>query len=427
MKLSPLSPLALAMATGVFATLPAALPASAQQLERGATVLERPRPEVEQLGMRAGSFRVLPRIETGLTYDSNVLATERNAEDDFIWVTRPEIEVRSDFGRHALNFTANAELGRYIDTSSENYLDYGLRIDGRYDLTRDASIDAAFGHRRDHEGRSDPDADLLSGLAKPQKYSTTGGDIGYTQRFNRVRVRVTGGAHYVDYSDAQLVGGFRLDGDERDRWEYSTSARVGYEFIAGYEMFLQGGYNWTNYRRGGGPFTFNRDSDGYEVVAGVSGDLTGLVTGEAYVGWMSRNYTDSRLKDYDGLALGGQLRWAVTQLTSVTGQASRTIRDTTYARGLNVASSYDRTVVALGVDHELLRTLLLNGRLQWRQDDFNGADRTDNVYTAGIGATYQVNRNLYLTGGYTHERRQSNVPGGDYNDNILFLRIGAQM
>jgi len=432
MKPSSLSFLALALASTVLSALPASVPANAQELQRGETVLERRRPEVEQLGVRAGAFRILPRLETGLTYESNVFATENNRQNDTIWVTQPRVDVRSDFNNHALNFSAGANLGRYFDFKSENYTDYRLQADGRYDVSRNGSVDGVLFHRRDHEGRSDPDLStggLLSpfNYAEPVVYYTSGAEAGYTQSFNRIRARLSGLAHYTSYADTRLVNGTKPSQDDRDRWDYAGTARVGYEFIEGYEAFVQGSYSWTRYRLDQNFGGFNRDSDGYEIVAGLSTDLTGLITGEFYAGYLKRDYEDPRFKDFSGLALGGRLNWAVTQLTSVTGSVSRRVRESTYGRGGQIASSYDRTIVAVGVDHELLRTLLLNGRVQWRQDDFNGVDRTDNVYTLGAGASYQMNRYLFLTGGYTYEKRNSNISGLDFSDNLVYLRVGAQM
>ena len=428
MKPSSLSVLALALASTVLT----ALPASAQQLERGETVLERPRPEVEQLGLRAGAFRILPRIEAGVTYDSNVFATESNEKDDLVYVVRPSLAVRSDFNRHALNFRASMDGGYFNEHSSENFTDYELQADGRFDYSREGAVSGLVFHRQEHEGRSDPDFDStdigdVNSRAEPVVYSVSGGEVAVTQGFNRFRVRLSGLAQYYDYDDTKAVGGGSIDQSDRNRWDYATSLRVGYEFIEGYEGFVRGTYNWSRRvdqfdRRG-----INRDSDGYEVVAGIASELTGLITGEIYAGYLSRNYDDPRLKDFDGLALGGRLTWSVTQLTTVVGSIDRQVRESTFERNGQVASSYNRTIFALGVDHELLRTLLLNARLQYRQDDFNGVDRTDDVYTAGVGASYQLNRYLYLTGGYTYETRNSNLSGFGYDDHLVFLRIGAQM
>lgn len=432
MKPSSLSFLTLALASTVLTALSAIRPASAQDLERGETVLQRPRPEVGQLGIQAGSFTILPRLETGLTYDSNVYATKNNAKDDFIWVTRPNLDVRSNFNNNALNFSAGGDIGRYFDRTTENYADYHVTADGRYDITRDAAISGGLFHRRNHESRTDPD--VVTGTltaptdySEPVNYYTSGGNAAYSQRFNRIRVRLSGLAQYLSYDDVKLVNGSKSSQDDRDRWEYGTTGRVGYEFIDGYEAFVQGTYSWTRYRLDRDFGGVKRDSDGYEVVGGLSTDLTGLITGEFYLGYLTKNYDDASLKDFSGLAVGGRLNWSVTQLTTITGSVTRQVRETTFSRGGATASSYNRTIVALGADHELLRNLLLNARVQWRQDDFNGIDRKDDVYTLGAGATYQMNRYLFLTGGYTYEKRNSDISGYDYSDNVIYLRVGAQM
>ncbi|MCG5243570.1 outer membrane beta-barrel protein [Azospirillum doebereinerae] len=422
MKISTLSVLALALASTGLTSLPAV---AQDDLQRGETVLERRRPELEQLGIRAGSFRFLPRLEAGAIYDTNVFASDANKQDDIIWTVQPRLDIRSDFSAHALNFSASANAGRYQDYSSENYTDYAFQADGRYDVSKSGAADATLYHRRNHEGRGDIDS--LSGYVEPVTYTQSGGEVGYTQRFNRLRARLSGTAQYSEYDDVGIrSGGIARQGD-RDRWEYAGTGRVGYEFIEGYETFVQGTYSWTRHRRDRDFNNVNRDSDGYEIVGGVTGELTGLITGELYAGYLARNYEDSRLKDFGGLALGGRVNWSVTQLTSITGSLSRQIRETSSSLGLGTASSYERTIVAVGVDHELLRTLLLNARAQYRRDDFNGNSRKDDIYTAGAGATYQFSRNLFLTGGYTYEKRNSDVTNIGYTDNLVYLRLGAQM
>jgi hypothetical protein len=422
MKTSTLSLLALALASTGLTSLPAA---AQDDLQRGETVLERRRPELEQLGLRAGSFLFLPRVEAGATYDTNVYATRDNHEDDVIWTVRPRLDIKSDFSAHALNFSASADAGRYSDHNRENYTDYAVQADGRFDVNKGGALDGQLFHRRNHEGRGDINS--LQGYAEPVTYLTSGGEAGYTQRFNRLRARVSGSAQYISYDDVDLIGGGVARQGDRDRWEYATVGRVGYEFIEGYEAFVQGTYSWTRHKNDRDAFGLDRDSDGYEVVGGLATDLTGLITGEVFAGYLVRNYKDSRLEDFSGLSFGGRVNWAVTQLTGISATASRQVRETSASPGFGTASSYTRTLFALGVDHELLRSLVLNGRLQYRQDDFNGNDRNDKVYTAGVGGTYQMNRNFYLTGGYTYEKRNSNISAADYSDNLIYLRVGAQM
>src|SRR6266699_1072721 len=53
-------------------------------LERGQSVVERPRPEYDPLGIRFGSFFLYPRAELDEVYNDNVFATKTGTKSDFI-------------------------------------------------------------------------------------------------------------------------------------------------------------------------------------------------------------------------------------------------------------------------------------------------------------------------------------------------------
>ncbi len=393
-----------------------------ESLERGETVIDRRRPEVEPLGVRAGAFRILPRVEVGPTYQSNVFATENNEQDDVVWIINPSIAARSDFADDfALNLMAAAEIGRYSDFTSENYTDYRLAADGRFDIDRERAVEGNLFHRGDHEGRGDPD--LETGFAEPVEYTRTGGGLGYRQRFNRISVGVRGEAERLDFDDVRRTGGGVDNQDDRDRWEHGASLRVGYQVTEAVEAFVRGTLTRIRHLDDRDDAGFDRDSSGYEVVAGAAVELTGLLTGEAFAGYLSRDFEDARLSDFGGLGFGGRLVWSPTGLTSVTLAASREVDETGFTRNGVRASSYDRTILALGIDHELLRNLLLDARAQYRVDDFNGVDRSDDVYTLRVGARWLTNRHLTVSGGYTREWRNSGIPSFDYTDNLVSLRI----
>lgn len=389
--------------------------APADTLERGATVMDRPRPELDPLGVRAGSFLIFPKVEAGTAYQTNVYAVPDNETGDFIFTLSPSVVARSDFSRHALTFEAGAEIGRYLDETSENYFDYRAIATGRLDVGAGGAATGRIGHFKNHEDRGDPDE--VTSASEPVEYSLTLGEVGYRQRFNRISAGIGASAEWIDYEDVSLIGGGTSDQDDRDRWEYSTNARVGYEIQSGFEAFLRGTYSVIEYDRE----SVNRDSDGYEIVVGSDFDLTGLLTGTAYAGYLARDFDNPAFEDPDGLAFGVDLDWSVTQLTTVRATAERTIEESTST------SSRERTEFGIGVDHELLRNLILQADAVYRLDDFVGSTREDDFYTVGVGAIYTLNRNFYGRAGYVFETRESNISTFDYDDNIISLTLGARL
>jgi len=118
--------------------------------------------------------------------------------------------------------------------------------------------------------------------------------------------------------------------------------------------------------------------------------------------------------------------WNVTRLTTLTLNASRAVNTTNPSIGNG--TGYLTSVGALNVDHELLRNVLLNANVGYEIDEFQGLSRTDNVFTAGAGVKYLVNRNLYLGGTYTYQQRSSTgtAAGSPYAQSIVMLRVSAQ-
>lgn len=397
--------------------------AVAQDPERGEFVRDRARPEIDPLGVRLGSFLLFPQLTTGLVYNDNVFATQNNTQSDFIATAVPRFDLRSNFGRHELRLVAEAEAGRYFDNTSENYVDYNVAGSGRLDVGTDGAFSGGFTHRRAHEGRGDPDSQTnVTDRNEPIVYTISGANAGYRQGFGRFNASIGVGADYYDFQDVERRNGTTATQDFRNRWVYQTQARVGYEIQPGYEAFVRGTYTSVAYDRRD-PAGFQRDSDGVEAVVGARLDLTGLVVGEVFAGYLQRDYDDARLKDFDGLTFGGRLDWAVTQLTTVYGIARRSVLETTRFN----ASSIEQTLFAVGVDHELLRQFIVDAQLRRVTDEFQGAGVEDNYWRATVGGTYTFNRTMFVNAGYTYETRDSDAAGRDYDANIVTLRLGFRL
>jgi hypothetical protein len=123
------------------------------------------------------------------------------------------------------------------------------------------------------------------------------------------------------------------------------------------------------------------------------------------------------------LAYGMKLDYAVTQLTSINGNVSRGVEE-----GFSTTPNpRDRTTFQVGVDHELLRNVVLSALAEYQMDDYQNTDREEDYYVLQAGATYNINRNLYLRGTYSYSTRDSNIAGSDYDRNLFLLRVGAQL
>ena len=410
-------PRLLALIAGAIASL-LAYGAHSQEPDPNVPVTARPRPDFDALGIRAGGFLIFPSVTVDGQYNDNVFATDENEEEDFIVTFRPRIAVRSNFPRHSLNWTVQSDVGRYVDNTDENFWDYGTNLAGRLDITRRNRLvgNARFAHG--HEDRDDPEDPGADTEDEPVEFNEFGGTLGFEQDFNRFNFRVLGTADRRDYDEDNPD----VPEDDRDRTLYGGRLRTGYFISPRINAFLQGGYRREERdtsEKDDPPI--NRDNDVYDARVGTAIDITGLLFGELSVGWALQEFDESDLDSENNLVYSAALTWNPTQLTSL-----RLDADGGFVPS-DVGASNVRNRVALRVDHELLRNVLIGAQVAYSRDDFQDTGRVDNRFDVGPDITYLLNRYLSVGAGYQFTTRDSDDDTREFDRNVITLRLNAQL
>lgn len=381
------------------------------------TVQERERPDYDPLGIRAGTFLVYPSLGLEGGYDTNVFADNEDEEDDFFTTIRPEVQARSDWNRHSLNVGVAGEVARYAQESDNDYEDFFFDATGRLDVNRENIINGALEFDRLHEDRESPD-DLGQGTDITTYYQPVA-RLGYRHNFTRFYTQITGDITRFDYTDG--------DENDRDRNQYRGQLRAGYELSPRIETFVLGIYDIRRYDDTPNDQGLDRDSEGYAGRVGLGVDLTGILFGEASVGYTRREYQDDELNSAGGLSGSAGLTWNVTQLTSIVLDAEAEVRETTVQFEGEEASGRLDNRVGLDVTHELLRNVLLNANASYTRSKFEGTSRTDDIYEAGGGVTYLINRNFSLDATYRYSKRHSDSEDAEFDRNIVLVGITARL
>jgi hypothetical protein len=95
---------------------------------------------------------------------------------------------------------------------------------------------------------------------------------------------------------------------------------------------------------------------------------------------------------------------------------------------LTASSGYFANSVAVRVDHELLRNLLLNVATETEIDDYIGVPGNIKIFRATGGARYLLNNSVSLTGDLRYAQRNSTVPtiGADISERRATIGIVVQ-
>jgi hypothetical protein len=369
-------------------------------------------------GLPIGAFRAFPTIYAGIFYDDNVYRVQTGTVSDVIYNFGADVNVQSNWSRHALTLSGAINDFRYGDNSSENRTDWRVGAEGRADVARGIALNGNASYATLFEPRNSPNTPGFA--AKPLEYSI--GRIGGSFVYQPTRLGVEVGASLDNYSyePTPLIGGGVISNLDREHQELTFYGRATYEFSPGARVFARGSYNERDFDVAVDRNGQNRNSDGYAIDAGVDLRLTRLIEGQVYIGYINQDYA-APLPDVSGINYGAALTWYPTQLLTVRLNAARQLVDTT----LPGASASDNRSFGVIFDYEFLRNVLVRANFDYLMSVFPGSTREDSYMTAGIGFRYLMNNYLSAGAGYTYSNRDSNVVGQDFDDNTFRANLNV--
>jgi hypothetical protein len=386
---------------------------------RNVSVMQRPRLDYEAPGIRAGGFLVYPRLELSAETNDNIYATETGEVDDTIFHVRPEVSIESQWSQNFLTAYARGSINRYTDNDSENTEEFGAGASGRLDVTRQSNIGFGADYASSFEPRTAPSAPRNAveptALDTAQAYVSASRSAGYVKLSGRADWRS------FDYEDGRTGAGDLIEQDNRDRDIVSVSGRVDVAVSPDTAFFVQATGNERQYDIGSSPTAPNRDSTGAEYLAGVNFELGAVARGEIAAGYIEQSFDEAAFDDVSGFGARAQLEWFPSQLTTVTIAAGRTVEDTPVVD----VGAYVSNSASVGIDHELLRNVILNGRLIWSRDDYEGIDREDTRVGVTVGGTYLINRNLGVNATFSSLDTQSE--GAQRDQDFTVNRLGIAL
>jgi hypothetical protein len=349
------------------------------------------------LGIRAGSFILLPSLDLAGGYSTNPEHGPGSQPAAAYFVGGPELQVASDWERHALTADIIGTYTQYGETlvPSLNVPYFSSKVDGRVDVLHDTQIvlENRFLLTTDNPGSPNLQAqNLPAQLAKLPIDTDIGGTLGLVHEFNRLSVAVLGTFDRAVYYDSLLTDGQEASNADRNFDQTAGILRVGYDLDPGLKPFLQvqedERIHDLQFDRNG----LQRDSVGTTALAGADVDMFGSLIGEMAGGWVIRTYKDPTLPDVSGAIGSGSLIWQATPLTTAKVGLSSQVYETIVA-GASGQFTHD---VTFEVDHAFLRWLTGIVTAGYGTDDYVGSPLRDSRYFVSAGLIYKLSREIQI-------------------------------
>jgi hypothetical protein len=386
-------------------------------------------PHTEELGMPLGSFRLYPVLDLRAGYDTNVFAQPAGQQVSSAYeAIRPSFDLKSDWSNHMLNFNAYGAFGFYNNATTQNYQNFGVLTDGRFDIQRDWYLTASAGFARTTEALGTPDVAFAQAPTVVNSLPVT---LAMFQRFNRLFYQASASLTRYSYQDNSTISTQTLPSGSRDRTEYGENLRAGYEIRDGWDIWAQGGLNQRRYLQQFNTASQQRDSNGWTITGGSTLDLGGVSKLEGFVGYSQQTYINPGLTT-PAVVFGLAGVWNGYEPLVVRPFVIRAINETAYTNyqdylSTTIGSEFLYTITSdwqlnAGASFSLLNYTPVPGTT-------SGAfTHTDNFYRASLGALYSIYPQLQI--GPLYEFAAGNGPdpatSPNYTRHIIMLRIVAR-
>jgi hypothetical protein len=379
----------------------------------------------EAIGVDVAGIRLRPALTLSGGYDDNPNRAPRNGTTRIkgspLARTDLEVAARSDWSIHQFTGELRGGYSRYFSVEDASRPEATGRGTLRLDFSRDTQgeIEGRFSIDTQRPGSPELNATVM-GRPLVNGYGAT---LGVSHNWQPVTLSLRGAIDRTTYEDGKLSNGGVAIQSDRNATQYTLRARATYEASPGFKPFIEGAADTRQFDDTVDISGFRRSSSGLTGRAGAQLELTRLITGEASVGYQTRDYDDPRLTNLRGLIGDASLIWTATELTTVTLRGAMELNDTTIP---NVSGATSRRA-DLQVAHALLRNVTVTGVASWNQQSYDGIGLTETTTQYGARLDWKLSRSMAIRASFTHERLNSTTPGADYTANVYLLGMRFQL
>lgn len=390
------------------------------------SVAARPRPDYDPLGVRVGSFDLMPQLSTGIGYDNNILATKNNRLSSFLVNTHSALQANSDWSRDSVGANVTVNDVRYPQADEQSYTNWTASLGGTLDIGRDKAT-LAYSHLSLHQLPSDIDN---FGITQPVPFRVDNFRGGYQTQFSRITVNPFFDISTYRFDNVTGVGGIVQNQTVNDRNVYAGGVITGYEFSPNRSALLVLRSGTNQYLT---PSANTPNDVGFSILAGLDYTADAVIRYRALVGYGYRSYST-----YNSTPLAtsrsapiaeASAIWTPTGLTTVTATLSRRIEDSLTAGVVG----YTYTQARLIVDHEYQRNILLEGLINVQYAEYTNNTNPQTIATFGGNVQWLLNRNMRViasnyftlgeTGGSSTQSTARFNFSGSYDRNVTLLTL----
>lgn len=358
------------------------------------------RSDYDPVGIRIGSFRAYLTTTSTVGYSSNPSNSASGGGSAYVRGTG-ELDLRSGWERHGVDVTLRGGLTRFLDSGYAAEPTGEARVDTRIDVTDVDRIGVSADWQWYRESASSAE---LGTTSTGSDVHVLTGSVGYERSAGLIGLALKGAVDRTLYAE----------GDERTNTAVEGSLRLSLDSGAAVQPFVEGGVFTRRYDARTDSNGYARSSLGWEIKTGAAID-TGLLAGEASVGYAVETPEDASLPAIQGVTTAASLDWTPTELATVRLSGSTSFEPSQLA---GASGSITRTV-NLDLAYALQPNVTLSTGAGFSYQDYTGVSRSVATTTVRAAAEWRLNRTVALGLAATHQITDSSVAGEDARESTV--------
>lgn len=367
----------------------------------------------EPLGVRVRKFILRPSIEVVGGYSSNSTEDVSGTGSAFVNVDG-EINLESDFARHAINAQVGGGISRFASGSDASDFDIRISASGRFDIDDDTALTpqiAIIVQEDDLTGVADDPLETTATASLQFDHVIGAVDTSSQVRLSR---NING-----DFTDA---AGIEQNQDDLNSNLFGVNTRFTFRRGGVINPFVEADISREVFDEETDVLGNNRNVTGLRGLVGVEIDRGDKFNGDVAFGFGQNFVGDDGIEDFGAFLAEFTLNWSPRRSTTITLNGQTTLDafpsiatpgDTTY--NFNLAVSRD-------VRENLTATA--GAGLIFQVD--GGDLGTDTTIEASLGLEYGLTRNLALGLVYDFARQLTADGGADFTANTISLGLRAE-
>jgi len=372
-----------------------------------ALAIEHQDPEFFQVG----DFFLIPSLSVNESYNNNIFLQDNGRKDSAITVINPKARVAYEGEYSLTTLDVSLNKGFYHSSSSDNYLDTGIKIGTEMFPSERVQFGASLARTEGHDNRGVGLQDGLSAFDfnSPHEYYSVIGlaDLEYGTRVEgAARLEAAISLEDKKYENHRTVT------STLDRDTGNVTVGLFYMLAPATSILIEGRYGDIDYD------TATADSKEYQAMIGLEWEATYQTTGFIKLGVGRKDFASATRTDSTEPAWEVGVDWSPLSYSIVTLRTAKG-----FDEGEGTGNYVDVQTVSIDWRHDWYDHIGTQVMLEYKTDEYGGSFREDDISSMVLGADYQYNPWVLVNAGIIYEERDSTLFGFDYNNTIYSLNF----